>query len=419
MAAILRSNAPLRRLLGGWLQSCVGTGAGYVALLLLTTRYLHTSWAVAAVLLCDLLPTIALGFWFGAFADRYSKRLVIVVASLLQAAAFGGLALTHRAVPIFLLALLAGVGAAMEAPALRSSLPAIAGEDSQVAGAIYETCRSIGVTVGPAVAAGLVAVSGVALPLALNGLSFVVAAGVFATVAIDAPAPVGSTDREAGLGVAAGLKTAFASPLIVALIASSAGVFLAAALLNVSEPFLATRVLHGSGSDYALLVTAYGVGMVVASVLLARGGAVGANVLIRRYISALVLIAVGMSGSAIVGSIPSAALTFAATGVGNALMFVSQTQLILLLVPSAVQGRLFGGRDAVNASALLLGLVFAGALVAGLGVRVTLGAGAAICGLCALAATAAMLGRKPQTPPPDGAPQHTRTGFVDVLRTFP
>ena len=59
------------------------------------------------------------------------------------------------------------------------------------------------------------------------------------------------------------------------------------------------------------------------------------------------------------------------------------------------------------------------ALVAGLGVRVTLGAGAAICGLCALAATAAMLGRKPQTPPPDGAPQHTRTGFVDVLRTFP
>jgi hypothetical protein len=107
--------------------------------------------------------------------------------------------------------------------------------------------------------------------------------------------------------------------------------------------------------------------MVVASVLLARGGAVGANVLIRRYISALVLIAVGMSGSAIVGSIPSAALTFAATGVGNALMFVSQTQLILLLVPSAVQGRLFGGRDAVNASALLLGLVFAGALVAGVG----------------------------------------------------
>jgi MFS family permease len=126
-----------------------------------------------------------------------------------------------------------------------------------------------------------------------------------------------------------------------------------------------------------------------------------------------------MSGSAIVGNIPSAALTFAATGVGNALMFVSQTQLILLLVPSAVQGRLFGGRDAVNASALLLGLVFAGALVAGLGVRVTLGAGAAICGLCALAATAAMLGRKPQTPPPDGSPQHTRTGFVDVLRTFP
>jgi len=56
---MLRSNPSLRRLLAAWAQSCLGTGAGYVALLLLTYRYLHTSWAIAAVLLADFLPAIA------------------------------------------------------------------------------------------------------------------------------------------------------------------------------------------------------------------------------------------------------------------------------------------------------------------------------------------------------------------------
>ena len=75
MAEILRSNRSLRRLLGAWAQSCLGTSAGYVALLLLTYRHLHTSWAVAAVLLVDFLPVIAFGSLFGLLADRYSCLL--------------------------------------------------------------------------------------------------------------------------------------------------------------------------------------------------------------------------------------------------------------------------------------------------------------------------------------------------------
>lgn len=417
MAAILGSNAPLRRLLGAWLQSCIGTGGGYVALLLLTTRYLHTSWAVAAVLVCDLLPAVALGFWFGACADRYSKRALIVLASVLQAAAFGGLAFAHTAPLILSFALLAGVGSAMELPALRAALPAIAGEHSQVAAAIFDTGRWLGVTVGPLVAAGLFAVSGVALPLAVNGISFVIAAAVIATSsAIDAPAP--ARERGETSEAAPGLREAFAPPLIVPVIACSCGVLIAGSLLNVSEPFLATEVLHGSGSDYALLVGAYGVGMVAASALVARGGTVSANVLIRRYVAALALITAGIAGSAIVGSILAAALTFAATGVAYSLLVVSQTQFILLRVPSAVQGRLFGARDAFNSTSLLLGLVGAGALIAAAGVRITLATGAGICGLCALAAATSMLRREPRTPPPEDAAVaavHARTGFVRSL----
>ena len=387
---MLRSNPSLRRLLAAWAQSCLGTGAGYVALLLLTYRYLHTSWAIAAVLLADFLPAIAFGSWFGACADRYSKRVLIVTANLLQAAAFAGLAFAHTAVPILSLALLAGVGNALLRPTLRSALPLVAGESSQVAAALYDTARWLGMTVGPLIAAGLFVLSGVALPLALNGLSFLIAAAVMSTVAIGRPARSQTGDDAAGSGLRAGLAEAFAAPGIAALIACSAGSIIAGGLLNVCEPLLATKVLHGSGSDYALLVACYGAGMVAASALVARRGAMPAGVLIRRYLAAQTLTAVGMTGSAIVGSVGPATIAFAATGYANALLVVSEMQLIQLRVPIGVQGRLFGAKDTVEGACFLIGLLGAGALVAAAGVRITLATGAGICAVCMVAALATL-----------------------------
>jgi MFS family permease len=398
--ALLRSNPPLRRLLATWLQSCLGTGAGYVALLLLTYRHLHTSWAIAAVLLAEFVPAIALGSWCGALADRYRKRPLIIVANLVQATAFGGLAVTHTALSILAFALLAGMGNALQRPALRSALPVVAGDARQVAAAMYDTCRWIGITVGPLIAAGLFALSGIGLPLALNGLSFLVAAITIATIAVDKTPPEHAPTTGRGSGVRAGLSEAFEAPGIAAVIACSSGAIIAGGLLNVCEPFLATRVLHGSGSDYALLVACYGGGMVTASGVVARRGTMPARVLIHRYLSALVLTAAGMTGSAIVGSILPATVAFAATGYANALLLVSETQLIQLRVPHSVQGRLFGAKDTVEGACILLGLAGAAALIAAAGVRFTLATGAVICGFCAIAGIAALRGAS-HGPEPD------------------
>lgn len=389
MSGALRANPPLRRLLVAWSQSCIGTGAGYVALLLLTLRHLHTAWAVSAVLLADYLPSIALGSWLGALADRYSKRRLLVIASLLQAAAYGGLAVSHTALPILALALVAGTGTAVERPAVRAALPVLAGEASQVAAAMYDTVRWGGMTAGPLVAAALFAVGGTSLPLALNGVSFALAACVLATVAI-APAERHGDSEPIGAGIRAGLTTALTMPAIAIVAASSAGTFIAGGLLNVCEPLFARRVLHGSSSAYALLVAAYCGGLVVASLLVARRGAKPPHVLIARYVAAVLLTAGGILGSALANSLPLAGLTFAATGIGNSLLLVSGTQLILDCVPNAVHGRLFGAKDTVEGACFLLGLAGAGGLVALVGVRVTLGTAGAICAACGVAAAAAL-----------------------------
>ena len=386
----LTSNPPLRRLLAAWAQSCVGTGAGYVALLLLTYRHLHSSWAISAVLLAEFIPAIAFGSWFGNCADRYSRRRLIVGANVLQAIAYGGLALSRTAVPIVGLALVAGVGNSLQRPALRSALPLVAGEAKQAAAAWFDTCRWLGLTAGPVLAAALFAVAGVAVPLALNGLSFLVAAVAMVTIPTPGPTGEGEGTRGARHGLRAGLAIAFEAPAILTVIACSSGAVIASGLLNVCEPILATHVLHGSGSAYALLVACYGGGMVVAAVLVARRGDNPAGVLIHRYLGAVTLTALGMTGSAVSASVLAAALAFVATGYANALLLVSETQLIQLRVANAVQGRLFGVKDTLAGAAFLVGLLGAGGLVAAVGVRVTLATGASICGVCAVAALVAL-----------------------------
>jgi len=398
---MLRSNRPLRRLLAAWGQSCLGTYAGYVALLLLTYDHLkHSSWAISAVLLADFLPAILLGSWFGALADRYPRHVLVVVANLVQAAAWGGLVVARSGAPILILALVAGAGNALLRPALRSALPVVAGDDSQIAAALYDALRWVGITIGPALAAGLIAVFGVAVPLAVNAASFLIAAIVLARVPVaptERPPPAADAPKPRS-SVLAGLSEAFAIPGIAVVVACSAGSIIAGGLLNVCEPILARGVLHGSGSDYALLVASYGVGMVTATALVARIGPVGSGSLIRRYLGAQLLTACGMTGSAVVGSIGLATIAFAGTGYANALLLVSETQLIQLRVPSAIQGRLFGGKDTIEGACFLVGLIGAGGLVAAAGVRTTLATGAVICGICGIAALVALRGGRERAP---------------------
>src|SRR5918996_62852 len=69
---------------GALAQSALGTGAGYVALLLIAYDRWHSPWAITLILLADLLPAMLLGPVFGAAADRWSRKRCVVVAVVLR-----------------------------------------------------------------------------------------------------------------------------------------------------------------------------------------------------------------------------------------------------------------------------------------------------------------------------------------------
>src|SRR3954447_15244987 len=152
IADLLRSSPPARRFFLAYLQSSLGNGMGYVALVLVALERFHSAWAVAMVLIADLVPLMALGPLLGGAADRLPRRACAVGADVLCAVAFVGIALVHDLGATLALAALAGVGNGIFNPAALAGLPHLTGERHAAAGtSLFSAISTLGKTLGPLV----------------------------------------------------------------------------------------------------------------------------------------------------------------------------------------------------------------------------------------------------------------------------
>jgi MFS family permease len=416
MVSLLKSSSLLRRFFAARFQSELGTGAAYVALVLVAYQRLHSGWAVALVLLADFLPGIALSAPLGALADRMSRRRLAIAGDVLRAGAFIALALIPSFTATIGLALVAGVGSAVFHPASNAALPdLVSDEQRSPATALYGAMGSIGITVGPALTALLLLLGPATLILAINGATFLISALLLRGVpmggggeqtARDAPAAGNRGDETAGATggdlspdpgdgslepVAAslwsstleGLRSSTRIPGVGALLIIGAMSVLASALMNVAEPLLAVGPLGAGSSGYSVLVSVYGVGMAVGSVVNSRAGSLVGG-LRRRLLFGIALTGAGMAASAAAPSLDWALGSFAVTGLGNALIIGPEFRLFQELVSPRLLGRVFGLRDALGNVAFVVAFLSAGAVLGLLGVRAVFAVGGvAMIGLAA------------------------------------
>jgi hypothetical protein len=351
------------------LQSTLGTGAAYVALLLIAYDRWHSPWAITLILLAELLPAMLLGPVFGAAADRWSRKWCAVTADLLRCAAFVGIALADTFGLTLALALVAGCGTGLFTPAALASLPGLV-EPQRLPSATsaYAAVGDLGFTVGPAVAA-IVLLFGTPEQLTgLNGVTFGVSAIVLARLAfgqtpkiVDASRP--SLVREAIQGMAA----TSGMPGIRALLGVSAGALFFAGLFNVAELPFAADVLDSGDVGYSVLATAFGVGFVAGSLTGSRERAPAA--LKERYRLGLLVLGAGFMASGFAPGFAVAVVAFVVGGIGNGMVIVYERQLIQATVPDRLSGRIFGVKDALSAWAFGLAFVCAGGLLSLIDVR--------------------------------------------------
>lgn len=364
---LLRAEPRARLFFLALTQSALGTGAAYVALLLIAYDRFRSPWAISLVLLADLLPAMLLGPIFGAVADRWSRKWCAVGADAIRAAAFIGIAVVDEFSTTLGFAVLAGAGTALFTPATLAGLPSLVRrERAAAATSLYGAITDLGFTAGPGLAAVFLALAGPTDILFVNGLTFAASAVILAPLRFGATASdvsrargrvVPSLLREAraGLGVVARMRA------VRVVIAGSTAALFFGGIFNVGELPFASNELGTSDAGYSVLVALFGLGFVLGSLAGSRGGP--PELLRRRFLQGLMLMGLGSLLSGLAPALPAALFTFTLAGFGNGLLLVHERLIVQEDVPDPMLGRAFGVKDALASWAFGVAFFTAGALL--------------------------------------------------------
>lgn len=343
-----------RRLYTALVLSSFGDWLGFLATTALATELVSgfgaKSFATGGVLAFRLLPAVLLGPLAGAFADRFDRRLTMVVSDLLRFALFLSIPLVGTLIWLLIASFLVESLSLFWIPAKEASVPHLAKERLESANQL-----SLIATYGTAPVAALVfgslgLLSRVTGQSAAN-LSLYVNAGTFLFAALqvarlreipsraasplsaDVPPTLFASFRE-------GLAFARSSPLVRGLLVGMLGALAAAGVVISNGRLFVDTVLTGGDAAYGLLFGAVFVGI-------ALGVAVGPTLLgavsRRRALGPTI---VGAGGSLVfMALVPSLALVVLATlllGMFAGLAYVLGLTLIGTQVEDDKRGRMFG-----------------------------------------------------------------------------
>jgi MFS family permease len=348
-------------------QSALGTGAAYVALLLVAYERFESPWAISLVLIADLLPAMLLGPVFGAVADRWSRRWCCVIADVVRGGAFLGIALVDGFIPTITLAAVAGAGTALFTPASLAGLPSLVHEERRPAAmSLYGAIADLGFTAGPGLAALVLAFGGAEDILVVNGISFAICGAILVAIPFGAipeserpdegvPAPTLFEDAREGIAVVARM-----SGVRVVIAGSAAALFFGGAF-NVGELLFAKDGLDTTDSGYSILVALFGLGFVCGSLTGSGGGAPG--ILRRRFLQGCAVMGLGFLLSGLAPTLGVALVTFTLAGFGNGMLLVHERVIVQEMVPDRLLGRAFGVKDALASWAFGTAFLAAGAVL--------------------------------------------------------
>lgn len=368
---LLRNEPRARAFFAVLAQSALGNGAAYVALLVIAYERFESGWAIGLILLADLVPAMILGPVFGAAADRWSRRGCLIVADVLRAGAFLGIAVVDSFVATFLLAIVAGTGTGLFTPAALAGLPSLVkAERLPSATALFGAIADIGFIAGPAIAAGVLAIGGPEAILFGNAATFAISSVALTQIRFGAAPPLAEGEAAPPSllrGAREGLRELAAMVGIRAVVVASGALLLFAGLFNVAELPFVTEELDAGDAGFGVLVAIYGLGFVAGSLSGGKGGT--PPELRARFLLGLAVVATGFVACGLAPTFAAAAPAFALAGVGNGLVLVYERLLIQTTVPDRLMARVFGVKDGLTAWAFAVAFVAAGGLVEAFGAR--------------------------------------------------
>ena len=345
---------------------------------------------VGAATICRLLPYVLLGPVGGMIADRYDRRTVLLVGDLLRCSlmlALAAVVATESPVELVIaLTALASAAGTAERPAAMAMLPRMVGESRLApANALLHTVQDLGVVVGPAIGAILLAVGPHAVAFLVNGATFAASAALISTMQRPA-APVGTREIESMRSeLTHGLHTARTTSFVLPLFAVVAMAELTYGAQTVQLVLYASNRLDVGAAGYGYLLAVAGLGGLLSATVNARLAAstkVAGIVVVAGAVFCATQLAYAWTTELAI-----ALLVTLLGGAGFVACEVVAETALARVVRSEVLGRVMGVFEALSVAAMVLGAVLAPVLVA----RTSLRASFVVLGIATVVVTVACL----------------------------
>jgi MFS family permease len=372
----------LKRIVAAYSVNRLGTWFGYVALSVAVFDHTGSALAVAALLIAGQVLPAFLAPAVIARVEASARRGRLTALYLLETLATLGLVLFIWKfwLPAVLLLVLLDGAAALAASSLlraeaaragRKHVESGAGEPSsngelapsseeaeRKANAALNIAFSGTFVLGPAIAGALVASAGASAALFIDAASFLICGLILIDLRPHVEEPDGSSVF-ARLGVA--WQYIRSAPTLRMLLLTEA---IALVFFQFSAPIevaYAKVTLQAGDRGYGLLLGAWGVGVVVGSLVFARMLRASLKVLLSAG-----TLAVGLAylGFAAAPSLLLACIAALIGGLGNGVQWASLISAVQRLSPQPLYGRMMGAVESLSAACPALGLAVGGALVA-------------------------------------------------------
>jgi MFS family permease len=255
----------------GSFVSNIGTWMETVAIGVYVTQATGQAAWTGTVAALTYAPTVLLGPFGGALADRFDRRRFLVGVTLFQtllAAVLTLLAATDRlsVAAVATIVLLAGCAFAVAMPALQAMTPDLVGTDDLLGAMSLGAAQfNLGRVVGPALAGLVITAGGLAWAFGLNVVSFGAVLIALSLVRIPPLARADGAPARVLRTIADGVVAARRDPGIrTALLLLLATTFLVSPFIGL-VPAVAIKVFGRGAPGTSALVTAQGVGAVLAA----------------------------------------------------------------------------------------------------------------------------------------------------------
>jgi predicted MFS family arabinose efflux permease len=388
---------------GAQIVSYLGDWFAFVALAGLVEDVTDSRFLVSLVLVSMTIPGLFMSPIAGSFADRFDRRKILIVVSILQA--FSALLLLlHSAAGIwitFVAQCLIAALASFVGPSTSASVPNLVDNDDDLrkTNALFGSTWGTMLAVGAALGGVFAAVFGRNAAFIANAVSFVVAALLFSGVKRPMQSERTQNSNKGRVRPIADMKEAInvakKDPVILALLCSKMTFAVGAGIVS-QLAVLASNVFNVGDSGRGLLIGVRGIGSGLGPILGARIAGRDMAKLLKVCGYAGLVFAVCYVGAALSPFIGMAAVFIALAHLSGGAQWTLSTLGLQMEAPDHVRGRVMAGDMAMVNTMIGFTSILAGLTSQFIGVRpaiIIFAAAAAVASVVYLFATAGIIRR--------------------------